>query len=492
MRVFNFFSAFLLCLVLSFAVHAVTYNEGGDFKVEVSSQRGQVYNDNISQSFSFTVENLLQVKQEFDLDIPESDGWDIVVPQETFFLASHEKKTIQILFRANSAFDYRPSGVSPDLIILSQKDEYEGLFEFPVLVEGSRENVSMKFEVKISKPPVEEESFVPQFSSSAVSVVDPLRFSVRASGVSTNEESVQILVENAGAVISDELESFSEDASYKIFEVPISAQFSPGFYTFVITVRKLSANKTAAKEWYAEKVVEVREYVQVVESREEKKTLLSDGVVITLKNEGNSPQTYTEKVSFGALKSLFFSSSEQYEDTSTGVLIHKELAKGEEATIEYHFNYLSLYVFLLLLAGLFSYLYVRKVSNPLDVETKIYDVRHVEHEGVKSLKIQIGFENIKDEQIEKIKLVFRLPSYLSIKEGSFLLTEPNFVLKGKNQYKLVWDFKNFSLEDSRVIGFTLVNKRGVLGDIRLPDVEFELKTGVKQRRYYKGFPVIKG
>lgn len=56
----------------------------------------------------------------------------------------------------------------------------------------------------------------------------------------------------------------------------------------------------------------------------------------------------------------------------------------------------------------------------------------------------------------------------------------------------MWDFKNFSLEDSRVIGFTLVNKRGVLGDIRLPDVEFELKTGVKQRRYYKGFPVIKG
>ena len=85
-----------------------------------------------------------------------------------------------------------------------------------------------------------------------------------------------------------------------------------------------------------------------------------------------------------------------------------------------------------------------------------------------------------------------MPSYLQVNEGSFLLTEPKHVLKGKDQFKLIWDFKNFDQNDSRIIGFQLVNKKGVLGDIKVPDIEFEVKVHGKQRKYYASFPIIKG
>ena len=139
-----------------------------------------------------------------------------------------------------------------------------------------------------------------------------------------------------------------------------------------------------------------------------------------------------------------------------------------------------------------SNIYVRKNSIPLDVEIKLYEIKRDQHEGVKSLKLRIGFENIKESEIETMKLIFKLPSYLNVEDGSFLLTEPNHVLKSKSQYKLTWDFKNFEKNDSRILGFAMVNNKGILGDIRLPDLEFDVKINGKLRKYYKSIPTIRG
>lgn len=85
-----------------------------------------------------------------------------------------------------------------------------------------------------------------------------------------------------------------------------------------------------------------------------------------------------------------------------------------------------------------------------------------------------------------------MPSYLNVKENSFLLSEPNHVLRGQNQYKLIWNFKKFEKNDSRIIGFVLINKKGILGDLKLPDLEIEVKSKGKIRKYYNSFPIIKG
>ena len=85
-----------------------------------------------------------------------------------------------------------------------------------------------------------------------------------------------------------------------------------------------------------------------------------------------------------------------------------------------------------------------------------------------------------------------MPSYLSVKDDSFLLTPPKQVLKGKSHYKLIWDFKRFEKEDSRILGFQMVNSKGILGDVRLEDLEFEVKINGRVKRYYTSFPVIRG
>ena len=139
-----------------------------------------------------------------------------------------------------------------------------------------------------------------------------------------------------------------------------------------------------------------------------------------------------------------------------------------------------------------SYIIHRKTSNPLDVETELYEIKKDVHEGVKSMKIKIGFENIKESEIDVLKIIFRMPSYLQVKDESFLLTEPNHVLKGSSQFKLEWDFKRFERNDSRIIGFELVNKKGILGDIRLPDLEVEVKVNGKVKRYYTPFEIVRG
>ncbi len=168
------------------------------------------------------------------------------------------------------------------------------------------------------------------------------------------------------------------------------------------------------------------------------------------------------------------------------------LEKGGRTEIVYYYNFIPLYVLLFVFAVLFMYIYVRKTSNPLDVEANIYEVKKVKHEGVKSMKVRIGFENIKSEEIENLKMIFRMPNYLSVKDDSFLLTPPKQVLKGSTHYKLVWEFKRFEKDDSRILGFMLVNKKGILGDVRLEDLEFEAKINGRVRKYYSSFPIIKG
>ena len=168
------------------------------------------------------------------------------------------------------------------------------------------------------------------------------------------------------------------------------------------------------------------------------------------------------------------------------------MERGESKTLTYSFNYLALVIVILVIIIVIFYVYVRKNSNPLVVKNQLFEVERVKHEGVKGFKVRIGFENIKEHELDKLKVIFRMPAYLQVKDESFSLTEPKHVLKGDSQYKLVWDFKRFEKGDTRLLGFNLVNQKGILGDIRLPDLELEVKLNGKTRKYYQSFPVIKG
>lgn len=485
---------FVLLIFLSFVGFGFSsdiYNKDGDFVVETDVMKNLIYNDDIKTNYSFYVENKLDRVQQFFINIPRQSGWDIKFGESNFSLASGGKKRIDVKFEANSDFDYSTNVVSPDVIQISQQEDYSGYFKFPVIILGEEENVTMTFDVSIEKRPKPEIVFEPKLSSEPISPISPLKYTITAGNLE-DEKNVIVEVKLGDLVLTSFNDTFTPNNNYKIYQEEVGTYIFPGEYNAMITVSLLSEDGKSSKQWYESGSFEVLVYDNLYVAQDNVRTVFDEKYFISIANKGNTKSVYEKEVEFGFFTSLLFGSNTDYEKTSNGVLFREELDVGESKVIKYTVNYIPIYVILVVLVVIVSYIYYRKTSNPLDVETKIYEVKKVEHEGVKSMKVRIGFENIKEHEIEHLKIVFRMPSYLNVKDNSFLLTEPNHVLKGKNQYKLIWDFKRFEQEDSRIIGFTLVNSKGVLGDVRIPNLEIEVKVSGKIRKYYSSFPIIRG
>jgi hypothetical protein len=294
----------------------------------------------------------------------------------------------------------------------------------------------------------------------------------------------------AETVLSEFTDTFSEDINFKIYKQDIPSSLDPGTYPVVITLRLEKEN--GAQEWTAKQTVTVEKFRDVIITQSNETGLFKQKFILNFKNNGNVAEKYTQALNMTWFNSLFFSTNIPYTEQDDKYVFAVTLDKGEGKQLYYQYNFLSLYIIILVLIGIVGYIFFRKVSNPLVVDTKIYDVHRVEHEGVKALKLRIAFENIKEESIDNLKIIFRMPAFLTVKEGSFLLVEPNHVLKGNNQYKLVWQFRKFEKSEARILGFTLVNSRGVLGDIKIPDMEMEITVNGRVRTYYKSFSQIRG
>lgn len=473
----------------SFAFSANVYNQDGDFSVEVDSLTDQVFNNNINSDLQFTITNNQRTSQDFELILNKQPGWDIDLSNIYFTLLPGESKELNLSFSANNEFDYTENVVGPDIITISQKSDYVGYFEFPLIIKGENENVSLKYKVNINRPEEKTIVFTPRISTQSLSPISPLGYTITTDNLAVDTK-VDIKVSLNGFVLQEFSDTFTASNDYKVYQAQIPSTISPGEYQTSIVVRY--AKDGSVEEWSDVKTLEVKPYENLVVFENNKNLWYKDSYSINVTNKGNIQSTFEKSINMSLWKRLLMGSNTDYLLTDSGIKYQVELERGESKLVEYSYNYLVIYTLLLVVLILGVYIYVRKNSNPLDVETKVYEIKKVPHEGVKSLKLRIGFENIKESEIDDLKVVFRMPSYLQVKDNSFLLTEPKHVFKGKNQFKLIWEFKRFEKNDSRIIGFTLINSRGVLGDIKIPDIEFEVKINGKVRRYYKNFPIVKG
>ena len=489
----SFIIMFFVILVGIYSAFAITLNENGDFSVVIETQESIVFNDDINGEFILEVDNNLASSQDFQVVIFEQKGWDIGVNTQLFNLKPNKEKLITFSYRANSDFDYSTDVISPEEIIISQDNEYSGEFDLPVKVVGENEEVLVNFNVKIEKPDSVPIVFNPRFAVSDVSPASPLDYTIEAKNIG-KEIPVNIIVELGEYEIANFEDTFSRSLNYKVYQTEIDPKIDPKQYEARIIIRHTENNINTVQEWFTKSSVSVVENRQISEAVESKSNFFKDEVMITVTNNGNVFDTYYRDVELGFFERFLFSSSDSgdYEKTNNGIRFNVPLEKEETKSIIYSVNYLALYLLVLIVLCITTYLYIRKSLNPLDVETEIYEIERVEHEGVKSMKIKIGFENIKETDIDLLRIIFRMPGYLQVKDNSFLLTEPNHVMKGRNQFKLVWNFKRFEKNDSRIIGFALVNKKGILGDIKIPDLEVEVKIHGKIKRYFHSFEVIKG
>lgn len=493
MKSFKFLGYITVMLVMLFSAYSTNlYNTNGDFTIEVGSLKDKIYNDNITTDLSFIVKNNKAVTQSFRINLQEITGWNSDINFDYFTLNPNEQKTINIELNANNDFDYTENVISPDTISITQKSDYTGYFEFPIIISGDEQNVSLRYQVNIDKKEIKETpiSFNARISNSEISPKKPLGYSITASNINTEEE-IDIKVTVGNYVLNNFKDQYDKIRNYKVYQSQISSEIVPGKYPAKITVR-YTKEGGSVEEWSDERNVVVESYQDLSINEKPEESWYKDLTIIKVTNNGNIKAEYAKNVNINFLQKLLFSSNTEYEVTDKGIRYNIELERGESKTITYSVNYLIIYVLMFVAFILIIYIYIRKSSNPLDVKNEMYEIKKVPHEGVKSLKLRIGFENIKAEEIDEIKVIFRMPSYLQVKENSFLLTEPKHAFKGKDQFKLIWDFKRFEKNDSRIIGFTLINAKGVLGDIKIPDLEFEVKQNGKVRKYYSSFPTIKG
>lgn len=485
----NFVFLFLFSF---FSVYGINvYNENGAFEVEVDTLSSEVYNNHIESEFFLTIKNNLDEVQEINFNVESISGWDISLSEKNVKLNAGEKINLELDLKANSAFDYTPNVVSPNLIKISQNNEdYSGFFEFPVTIVGNDE-VFLTYNINI-KPTKDNLKFSTKIQKTDVSPVSALKFTVNSEAV-VKDQNVEVSVSLGEHNFESFEDVFTSDVTYKIYQLDIPSSLNPGNYPAKVTVRVLKDGGESAQEWYAVSDLKVSSYKNIDVEKTRGKGLFSDRVEISITNLGNEIDTYKDELEFGFFRSLLFGTdAEKYFSTDNGVAFEVNLEKGQTKTFTYSFNYLALFIVVVVIVIIVSYIYVRKNSNPLAVKNQLFEVERVAHEGIKGFKVRIGFENIKEHEIDKLKIVFRMPAYLQVKDESFSLTEPKHVLKGDTQYKLVWDFKRFERGDTRLLGFNLVNKRGILGDVKLPDLEIEVKNNGKTRKYYQSFPVIKG
>jgi len=470
---------------------AEVYNTAGDFSITVNSLKSKVYNDNIDSILKFKITNNLENSQKITLDIPEKQGWDIILKEESFNLRSGESKEVSVNFKVNSAFTYNTEIVTPNSIKITQKDKFKGSSTFPINILGLNENISLNYNIEIDKREIEDVSYSIAISTEDISPNSPLKYTVTANNLK-NDETVFVSFYLNNKLISEEKRTFTSENFYQFFFHKISNILDPGIYELKIVVRSLDKDLNSAKEWFEIKNIKILNFENLIISKREVKSYINNVEVISIYNDGNKKTTYRTEVKNNFFNRLFLTSNYDYKNTKDGILFEIELEKGERVNLEYSYNYLLLYLIFFALLIFSIFIFVKKNSNPILIETKFYDIEKVYHEGVKSFKVRLGFENVKEGEIDNLKLIFRMPAYINIKDNSFLLSEPNQVLKSKNQYKLIWNFKRFEKSDSRILGFTLENKRGVLGDIKFEDLEIEVKNRGKTRKYYKSLPIIKG
>lgn len=488
---FRFVIVFLAVLMGMSSIYGFTTNQGGAFTVFFDTQKAVVPNTDIQTQFNVTIVNNLEVSQEIEFTNEPVSGWSVEREEDYFMLGPNESKTISFALQANSNFDYSENVVSSDTIKIGKNDEYRGFFEFPIQFSSTQDDVSIVYQVEVLPEDDIEVSYIPRISTQEISPVTPLSFTVEARNISTMQNVV--INSQLGEYEFEKIEAeFDSQDNYKVFTHNINESISPGNYNARIAVRQESPLEDSAQEWFLTQNIEVVPYTNIEIEKEDTHSLLVDTKQLTLTNQGNIEDEFEKQINHSFVKGLFFTSEENVEKTKEGVRLSVPLEQGEVKEIQYSYNYIGLYVLLLVVLFIIGYISYRKISNPMDVETKIYDVKRDTHEGIKSLKVRIGFENIKVQEIETLKVVFRMPAYLSVNEDSFLLSPPNNVYKGKTQYRLEWNFKRFEKNDSRILGFQLVNSKGVLGDIRFKDLEFEVKINGKIKKYYTTLPIVKG
>lgn len=454
----------------------------------VSTNRDEV-------EFSFTLKNTLNEMQEFNVSINPSTSWEIEPSNFIVRLNPLEQREIKFKVLIPDNLGYTRIVDSQGLSKFVLDDDYFGVFNFPIFVDpvGDEDTLEIVYRLEVYAPMNLPVDFTIEPSTTRMSPEFENTLRILAQNLDEGGSSTTAKVSKSiGGVelpSQDITFSYIRDVVDVSFEIPSTIE--PGNYQRIVTV-SLESDGGRSQQWQLRDSVQILEFEQLLIREEESTNLWSVNHRVFIENVGNTNSGYEVAKNFAWYERIFLSSNVDYSIINSEHVFSIEILPGEEKNIDISIRYgIILLLILIVLIIVLIRLYL-VYKNPLEIDVKFESIKKVKHEGVKSFKVKIGFENVRKEEIDTLRVVFRMPSYLHVKDESFSITPPTKVLKGSNKYKLMWEFKRFEKGDARILGFELVNSKGILGDIHFEDLEFEIISKNNTAKYYTPIETIRG
>ena len=446
--------------------------------------------------FTFVLSNTLNEEQEFNISVLSDRNWEVLLDEEIVTLNAMESREISFRVIVPDNLGYSRVVDSQGLVKFELDDNFFGNFNFPIQIRTEDESsfLEVVYRLEVYAPTNLPVDFTLEPSSLVVSPQFPL--SLRVIGSNFDESGTQTIVDIEAFIGDERISSQEHVFSYQrntvdiLFSIP--PEISPGMYDSRVVVR-LDRDEGRSQSWELREVVEVLEFRDLDVSKTTSSIFLwSIDEEITVINLGNIDSVYSHSREFAWYERIFMTSNVDYDRINSEYIFSQNISPGEEVTIYISIRYGILFLVLFVVVMIYGIRTYMHYKNPLEVDIKFEGIKKVKYEGVKSFKVKIGFENIRREEIDTLRATFKMPAYLHVKDESFSITPPSKVLKGSKNYKLMWEFKRFEKGDARILGFELVNSKGILGDIHFEDLEFEVEINGKVSKYYTPIEIIRG
>ena len=481
---------FLLLSINVLFAKTIVLTEDDNFKVEIEDKQNLIVYGDVKNTYDFIITNKLSNNQVITLKPKEYDGWDYRVLPSSIIIPKNSKKKISITYEFKEDLEqYVLKDSNKDYILLEVLEIEEGVFNFEIDVVG-KSTQSLNVKLIIDSDYFKNLNFEPKLKTPHISVNQDLVFELFGPDVSKREDlEFSIMLNNK------KLENFysSKDLGFSnyayFYKIPNSFEANRE-YELKIILYYLESK--ANPRVYTTKVF-INEYknIEVLDITNETFSIWENRKV-SIKNNGNTKDTYREYINITGVERIFLSSDYDIQKDDNGFYYFEVfLNPNETKYLEYKIEYTLLATIILILIGIALVRFYFYLKIPLDLEIEISDVKKTQNEGIDSAKIRIKLENFKDNSYDKIHLIVKLPIFLKIFDNSFLIQEPNKLLKGKNFYKLVWELDNVRKFDTRYIGFLISNELRVIADIQIPPIEVQLVQNEKLQSYFLKVPKIK-
>jgi hypothetical protein len=457
--------------------------ENEDYKLEVLKNSNIILYGELDKIYSFKIENKLNQDLNFGITNNFNENWNIRIPPITK-LKPLEIKILNISLKFKGPIEnYVLKEEKENYILLEVLEITKGDFDFDFFV-NSKNPTNFKLDLKVDKDYLKSLTFNPILEKNSFNIGEKFSIELIGPDISKREDmELNAYLKNEKLEKNFKVEDLGFSTYKYHFKLPKDLSLKTYDLKFILDYN-LSDVKN--REFTTQIFINPSSILEVVDISNKSFSFWTFKK-LKIENKGNLEETYFKRINLGFFESLAFSSNIKLLKDETSSYFEIKVGIGKSIILEYKYDYsifLTIIFLTIFLIGLRIYIYLR---IPIDCEIQITEIKR-SSQLIETAKIKIRLENNKQKDFKNSMLILKIPIYIKLFEDSFLTSKPDKILKGRNFYKLVWNFDHFKSFETRYIGFMISNEAKIIGNIELPKLEINLTNENEiQKSYYLKF-----